>query len=173
LATLPLSRESKQAASPMSSEKPPTSRRPPWFIIVLLLLIAAGVGGFFAWQKYGHSRSSAAASRTPFATQKVRDLTVNFIHPKGQLQNAMNEILIEFRDTASGELVDVGTAKFDLDMNMPGMVMHNGATIEPTGISGQYRAKVKPDMAGDWTATLHYEGPRGAGSVSFSVNVKP
>jgi len=38
---------------------------------------------------------------------------VNFIHPKGQLQNAMNEIFIEFRDATSRELVDVGTVKFD------------------------------------------------------------
>jgi hypothetical protein len=84
----------------------------------------------------------------------------------------MNDILIEFRDSTSGELIDVGTVKFDLDMNMPGMVMHSGATIEPTGTPGQYRAKVKPDMGGDWTATLHYEGPHGEGSTSFSVNVK-
>ena len=31
---------------------------------------------------------------------------------------------------------------------------------------GQHRAKVKPDMAGDWMATLHYDCPRGSGSVS-------
>ena len=85
----------------------------------------------------------------------------------------MNEVLIEFRDTARGDLVDVGIIKFDLDMNMPGMVMHNGSTIESTGSPGQYRAKVKPDMAGDWMVTLHYEGPRGSGRVSFSVKVKP
>jgi len=28
-------------------------------------------------------------------------------------------------------------------------------------------------MAGDWMATLRYEGPRDSGNVSFSVNVKP
>jgi Cu(I)/Ag(I) efflux system membrane protein CusA/SilA len=152
----------------------PTSRpRRPWSIVVLVLIIIVGGGGFFAWQKYGRGGSNEAASGIPFATQKVKDLTVNFIHPQGQLQNAMNDILIEFHDTASGQLVDVGTVKFDLDMNMPGMVMHNGATIESTGTPGKYRAKVKPDMAGDWTATLHYDGPRGNGSVSFSVNVKP
>src|SRR5258708_39530936 len=100
-------------------------------------------------------------------------MTANFIRSKGQLQNSMNDILIDFRDSSSDELVDVGTVKFDLDMNMPGMVMHSGATIEPTGTPGQYRAKVKPDMAGDWMATLRYEGPRGSGSVSFAVNVKP
>jgi hypothetical protein len=131
------------------------------------------VGGFFAWQKFGRGGAGEASFGTSFATQKVKDLTVNFIHPKGQLQNAMNEILIEFRDTASGELVDVGTVKFDLDMNMPGMVMHSGSTIKPTGTPGQYSAEVKPDMGGDWMATLRYEGPRGNGSVSFSVNVKP
>jgi hypothetical protein len=57
-------------------------------------------------------------------------------------------------------------------MNMPGMVMHSSATIEPTGTPGRYRAKVKPDMAGDWKVTLHYDGPRGNGNVSFPVNVK-
>ena len=85
----------------------------------------------------------------------------------------MNDILIEFRDSASGDLVDVGTVKFDLDMNMPGMVMHSGSTIKPAATPGQYRAEVKPDMGGDWMATLRYEGPRGKGNVSFSVNVKP
>jgi hypothetical protein len=165
---VPLDVPSKPASA---SEAKPSSRRRPWFIIVLFFLLA--VGGFFAWQKFGHGSSNSATPHTPFMTQKVKDLTVNFISPKGQLQNAMNDILIEFRDSASGELVDVGTVKFDLDMNMPGMVMHSGATIEPTGTPGQYQAKVKPDMAGDWTATLHYEGSHGEGSISFSVNVKP
>ena len=45
---------------------------------------------------------------------------------------------------------------------------NNGADRD----TGQYRAKVKPDMAGDWKATLRYDGPRGNGSVSVSVNVK-
>ena len=140
--------------------------------MVLLLIIALGIGGFFVWKKFGRGGTSGPTSATPFAAQKVNDLTVNFIHPKGQLQNAMNEILIEFRDATSGELVDVGTVKFDLDMNMPGMVMHSGSTIRPSGTPGLYSAEVKPDMAGDWMATLRYEGPRGNGSVSFSVNVK-
>ncbi len=136
------------------------------------LVIAVGVGGFFAWQRFGRGESSGPNSGTTFVTQKVKDLTVNLIHPKGQLQNAMNEILIEFRDTTSGELVDVGTVKFDLDMNMPGMVMHSGSTIQPTGKPGLYKVNVKPDMPGDWMATLRYEGPRGNRSVSFSVSVK-
>ena len=110
-----------------------------------LIIVVLAVAGYFAWQKFGHGSLGGSSSGTPFAMQKVKDLSVNFIHPKGQLQNAMNDILIEFRDSTSGELIDVGTVKFDLDMNMPGMVMHSGATIEPTGTPGQYRAKIRPE----------------------------
>ena len=66
-----------------------------------------------------------------------------------------------------------GTVKFDLDMNMPGMLMHSAGAITPTGEPGRYHAKIKPAMAGDWVAKLNYEGPRGQGAVSFSVNVVP
>ena len=160
--------------TPIIPQPAPASRpRRHWFIVVVLLIVVLGIGGFFAWKKFAGQSSPNPTSAAIIATQTVKDLTVNFIHPKGDLRAAMNEILIEFRDTSSRELVDVGTLKFDIDMNMPGMVMHSGSTIEPTGTPGQYRAKVKPDMAGDWMATLRYEGPRGSGDVSFSVNVKP
>ena len=154
--------------------KPSAKRRSFLKILLLVLLIAAvGAGGYFAWTKFAAKPGAGGPSGKPLATQNVNGLTVTLIHPKGQLEHAMNEIIIEFRDTASGQLVDVGSVKFDLDMNMPGMVMHSSATIEPTGTPGQFRAKIKPDMAGDWMATLRYQGPRGNGSVSFSVNVKP
>jgi hypothetical protein len=166
IAPVPTSAQATSEASPTSHQ------RRSWFGIVLVVVVAVGIGGFFSWQKFGQGNSGSTNSGTPFAMQKVKDLSVNFIHPKGQLQNAMNDILIEFRDSTSGELVDVGTVKFDLDMNMPGMVMHSGATIQPTSTPGRYRAKVKPDMGGDWMATLHYQGPHGEGSTSFSVNVK-
>jgi hypothetical protein len=158
--------------APSTSEPAKAKRSWKVYFIVLILLALAG-GGYLAWQKFGNGRHSGVpVSGQSFATQKVNDLTVTLVDSTGQLQNAMNDILIEFRDTASGELVDVGTVKFDLDMNMPGMVMHSGATIEPTGTPGRYHAKVKPDMAGDWKVTLRYDGPRGDGNVSFPVNVK-
>ena len=160
----------RAGVSAASTPHAPRSRR---FMFLALTLLALAAAGFFGWQKFHPPSSAGAVSGAPFATQRVKDLTVNFIHPQGQLEKQMNEILIEFRDSASGELVEVGTVKFDLDMNMPGMVMHSGATMTPAGTPGQYRAQVKPGMGGDWTATLHYEGPHGAGSTSFSVNVKP
>ena len=59
----------------------------------------------------------------------------------------------EFRD-AKNQLVDVGDVKMEANMNMPGMQMHEGATIQRSGTPGQYRAKIKPGMAGDWTANF-------------------
>ena len=146
--------------------------RRSWLGAVLFLVVVIGIGGFFLWQKAGHGSFGGAISGVPFATQEVDGLTVTFIAPKGQLENSMNDILIEFRDSVSGQLVNVGLVKFDLNMNMPGMVMHSSATIERIGAAGEYRAKINPGMTGDWTATLHYEGPHGKGDVSFSVNVK-
>jgi len=156
-----------------STSEPAKAQRSWKVFLIPLVVIALAAGGYFAWQQFGHVGSSGGAVPGPWlATQKVKDLTVTFVDSTGQLQNAMNDILIEFRDTASGELVDVGTVKFDLDMSMPGMVMHSSATVEPTGAPGRYRAQVKPDMAGDWKVTLRYGGPRGNGNVSFPVNVK-
>jgi hypothetical protein len=148
----------------------PRRRRLPWIALVVIMGVAAG--GYILWQRQriDSSALSAGALRTPFATRTANGLTVNFYHPEGGLKLAMNEVAIEFRD-AGGGLVDVGTVKFDLDMNMPGMVMHSGSTITPEGMPGRYRAEIKPDMAGDWTAQLHYDGPRGSGQFSFTVNV--
>src|SRR6266404_4726313 len=128
-AALGVSAEPKPAHAAAAEPAVPTSPQPTkpsrprrmWLAVLVFLIVALGAGGFIAWKKFGRGGQSGASSGAPFATQQVKDLTVDFIHPKGHLENAMNEILIEFRYTASGELVDVGIVKFDLDMNMPGM----------------------------------------------------
>jgi Cu(I)/Ag(I) efflux system membrane protein CusA/SilA len=148
------------------------SRRFPWLI---LLVLAAVSGAYVLWQR-AHAPAPAPAPPAlgiPFATRSANGLKVNFYHPDGELKLTDNAVIIEFRDTASGAPVDVGTVKFALVMNMPGMVMHSGSTVSPAGGVGRYRAQIKPDMAGDWTAQLHYAGPRGSGDLSFTVNVTP
>jgi Cu(I)/Ag(I) efflux system membrane protein CusA/SilA len=145
----------------------------PW--VLGLVLAGAAVGGYYFWPRSqtGSSSLTADSPGAPFATHSENGLTINFYDSEGGLRLAENEIVIEFRDTSTNEPIDVGTVKFDLDMDMPGMVMHSGSTIEPAGAAGRYRAKIKPDMAGDWTAQLHYDGPHGSGQFSFDVNVKP
>src|SRR5438094_5265514 len=137
------------------------------WIALIVGVIAIFYAGNFAWQKIHPHKISGA----PFASQAVNDLTVNFIHPQGQLRRGNNEFLIEFRDR-NGQLVDVGNAKFDMDMNMPGMQMHSGGKIERTNTPGQYRAKIKIDMSGEWTAKISFQGPHGQGQQSFSVIAK-
>ena len=85
------------------------------------------------------------------------------------LRKGNSELQIQFKD-AKGQLVDVGSVKFALDMDMPGMQMHAGAAIAGSG--GRYRAKLEPQMAGDWKATLRYSGPRGSGHKSFPITVQ-
>jgi uncharacterized protein YfaS (alpha-2-macroglobulin family) len=103
----------------------------------------------------------------------VNGLKVLFFESGGGLRMAENDVLIEFRDADSGASVDAGVVKFDLDMNMPGMEMHTGSTVTSAGGIGLYRARIQPEMAGDWTAQLKFDGSRGSGEVSFDVNVKP
>jgi len=60
-----------------------------------------------------------------------------------------------------------------LNMNMPGMQMSSGGTIERTNTPGRYRAKIKIGMSGDWNAKISYEGHRGNGQTNFNLNAKP
>src|SRR5438128_3912254 len=134
---------------------------------LIVVALALFYTGNFVWQKIRPHKISGA----PFATQTIADLTVNLIHPQGQLRRGNNEFLVEFRN-AQGQLVDVGNVKFDMDMNMPWMQMHSGGTIERTNTPGRYRAKIKIDMSGDWNAKISFDSPHGKGQQSFSLTAK-
>jgi len=148
------------------------NRRYRW---LALLVLGIAAGGYGWWQVARSPATMVAGSKlgTPFASRSANGLTVNFYHPEGGLRLADNAVIIEFLDTASGAPADVGSVRFALDMNMPGMAMHAGATVTPAGGAGRYRARIKPEMAGDWTAQVHFDGPRGSGDVSFTANVRP
>ncbi len=137
------------------------------WIALIIGMVAIFYASQFAWHKLRPTQISGA----PFLTQNVNDLTVNFIAREGQLRQGNNELLIEFRDR-NGQLVDVGNVKFDIDMNMPGMQMHSSGTIERTNTPGRYRAKIKIDMSGDWTAKFSFDGPHGRGQQTFSITAK-
>jgi Cu(I)/Ag(I) efflux system membrane protein CusA/SilA len=142
------------------------------FLVTAVVIAALGAGAYYGWQKFGANLLPATkGAAAPFATQTVSGLTITLSTPAGQLRHANNEVLIEFRNDA-GELADAGDVKFELDMNMPGMTMHSASAIERIG-TGQYRAKLKPDMAGDWVAKVSFAGPAGKGETSLAVNVMP
>jgi hypothetical protein len=137
--------------------------------IIATTLIATGLiyGASFVW----HKASAKKITSPPFATQTVNDLTIKLMTPAGQLQKGDNDVLIEFRDRA-GQRVNVGDVNFTIDMNMPGMMMHGGGPAQKTETTGQYRAKVKADMSGDWNAKISFDGPEGQGQQAFPFTVK-
>jgi Cu(I)/Ag(I) efflux system membrane protein CusA/SilA len=164
---------SAYASTTVAIEARARARRFPW--LALLASVAVLGGGYALW-RHPHTPSFAAGASslgTPFATRSVNGLTVNFYLPEGGLRLAENNANIEFLDARGGAPIDVGKVTFALDMNMPGMAMHSGSTITRAGGTGRYQAKIKPEMAGDWTAQLHYDGERGSGDLSFTVNVRP
>jgi hypothetical protein len=144
-----------------------TRQRLPKIIALIVAIVLTLFGGRFVWQKIAAPKA-AVAQGAPITTQMMNDLTVKLY---GQVRSGPSELLIEFRD-ANDQLVDVGDVKMEANMNMPGMQMHEGATIQRSRTPGQYRAKIKPDMAGDWMAKLSLNGPHGSGQTSFNLNVK-
>ena len=102
----------------------------------------------------------------PSQVMRVNGLTITVT---GEFRTAGSEVGIKITD-AQGHMVEVGKVTLTLMMNMPGMPM--SASAEVSGRDGNYTARVKPQMAGKWTATLRYDGPQGSGQTVFEVNAR-
>src|SRR6184192_3709849 len=94
-------------------------RRIPKLIALVVAIVLILFGGKFARQKIAG-----------FATKTVNDLRLKVY---GEVRNGPSELVIEFRD-GNDQLVDVGEVKLEANMNMPGMQMHEGATVQRTKI---------------------------------------
>jgi AcrB/AcrD/AcrF family/YtkA-like len=139
------------------------------FLIVAIIagvLGAVGYTGLNSW----HSRyANAAHIEGPLiAARTVDDVTINLY---GDLHNGQSEVLIRFTDS-TGHPKDVGEVKTNLTMNMPGMVMNSGSEVTKTNTPGVYRAKLQPQMGGDWVVKLFWKNPAGEGRIEIPVSVK-
>jgi copper/silver efflux system protein len=143
-----------------------TGRRLVKWVALVIAAMTVFHGGKSLWQKVRPAKISGA----PFLTQTVNDLTVNLVSREGGLRQGENDVFIEFRDR-DGQLVDVGNVSLNINMNMPSMQMQGGGPTQRTGTAGQYRAKVKADMAGDWNAKISFKGPHGEGQTNFALNI--
>jgi hypothetical protein len=139
------------------------------FLSVALVAAALFAGGFAAWNWWSsRSPSSAQVQGEPIATRTVGELAISLY---GDLHNGQSEVLVRFTDSG-GQPKDVGEVKTDLNMNMPGMVMNSGGDVTKTSTPGVYRAKLQPQMGGDWVVKLSWQGPAGDGQVEIPVSVK-
>ena len=149
----------------------PPSRAQNIFALVLVcgFLVAVVLGGWYLRTHRDGASSEAVMGKEVRASAepvKVGEFTAHF---KGEFRMPRSEVQMEFRNSQN-QLVDVGRVKLVLDMNMPGMVMHDAAVVNGRG--GRYTANVKPQMVGGWTAKLSYSGPQGSGEKTFPIAVK-
>jgi YtkA-like len=139
------------------------------FLVVAFIAAALFAGGYAAWNWWpSRAAGTAQIQGEPIATRTVGDLTISIY---GDLRSGQSEVLVRFTD-ANGQPKDVGEVKTDLSMNMPGMQMHSGSDVTETSTPGVYRAKLQPQMGGDWAVKLSWQGPAGESQVEIPVNVK-
>jgi hypothetical protein len=112
-------------------------------------------------------RKIAAA---PFASIKINGLDAHLFAQGNALRASGNDLFIEFRD-AQGKLADVGDVAFEMVLKMPDSIMHSIGKVMRTATPGQYRSTLDPGLAGEWTATLRFDGPRGKAEASLKVKV--
>jgi copper/silver efflux system protein len=139
-----------------------------FLIVAIIACVVAAVG--YTGLNWWHSRyANAAHIEGPLiAARTVDDVTINLY---GDLHNGQSEVLIRFTDS-TGHPKDVGEVKTNLTMNMPGMIMNSGSEVTKTDTLGVYRAKLQPQMGGDWVVKLFWQNPAGEGRIEIPVSVK-
>jgi hypothetical protein len=135
--------------------------------------LAALIGGTYVfWSSgIGNSIMRSADPKAPVAKITQDGVIVSILSPDGQIHAKDNSLKIRFQDQ-NGHPVEAENVKLELNMNMPGMVMHSGAKISKERGSGNFQAHLTPDMAGDWSADLYYQGPQGPAKLTLPINVR-
>jgi Cu(I)/Ag(I) efflux system membrane protein CusA/SilA len=142
-------------------------------VAALLFLSLAGGALFWAAGRWRVERG-ALGSGADRLVQTVRapGLDVVLLSDTGVLRQGRNEFTIEFRQTRTNRLADVGVVRANANMTMPGMAMSGALEVEPTGTPGRYRAIAEFGMAGAWSMSIDWDGPAGRGSVDFEGAVQ-
>jgi Cu(I)/Ag(I) efflux system membrane protein CusA/SilA len=158
--------------SPKSERKASASRE-VMAVSMIVMVIAAIVAAFYWISPTVLSSGQETVTQDAIiASRTVNGLEVKVLNPQGELHSDKNKVTVEFHDQQTGDLVDVGKVTFELNMAMPGMNMRSPASIKTTSVPGRYLAEVTPDMVGDWSGVIDYDGPRGNGEVRLSLSVK-
>jgi hypothetical protein len=133
-------------------------------LVAIAALITAACGG---------AKSDSSANEKAIKSTKAGDLTITLSSAAGELKSGDNDLILSFADT-TGKTVDVGAASLRFHMPAMGAMaeMNDAATLTTTDTSGKYRAKVNIEVHGTWEAIVNYEGLKGTGQASMTVNAK-
>jgi hypothetical protein len=121
----------------------------------------------------GGGKAGSSGNGKVIKSANAGDMTFTLSSNTGQLKSGENDLTLSFAE-ASGKTVDVGAAS--LKFHMPGMgsmaEMNDQASLTTTDTPGRYHAKVNIEMAGTWEAMVSYQGPKGTGQATMSVNAQ-
>lgn len=131
-------------------------------VVSIIALMTAACGG-----------SDSTGNEKVIKSTKAGDLTITIASATGELKSGDNDLILSFAD-ASGKTVDVGAASLRFHMPAMGSMaeMNDAASLTTTNTPGKYRAKVNIEVHGTWEAVIVYEGPKGTGQASLTVNAK-
>jgi hypothetical protein len=131
-------------------------------------ILAASV--YFLWSSgIASSLLKSTDPKMPVAEVTQDGVTISILSADGQIHTKENALQIKFKDLG-GRPIPAENVKVELNMNMPGMVMHSGAKVMNDGM-GDYKADLTPDMAGDWNVDVSYQGPQGPAKLKVPVSV--
>jgi Cu(I)/Ag(I) efflux system membrane protein CusA/SilA len=147
---------------------PPAPPRAAVAALGAALLVLAVIA---AWTLANRAGDGPAPSGV-VQTIRSGDLEIVLRSATGALRQGRNTFTIEFRQPASGPLVDVGTVRASATMTMPGMVMSGGLQVRAGDETGRYVATGEFGMAGAWQMVIDWHGPAGQGSVNFQGSVQ-
>ena len=121
----------------------------------------------------GCAKSGSSAEHKIIKSAKAAEMTVTLSSPTGELKKGENELTVTFAD-AAGQSVDVGAASLNFHMGAMGTMaeMNDKATLTTTETPGKYRALINLTMKGTWEVQIKFQGARGTGQTSMSVQAK-
>ncbi|MBV8216133.1 MAG: CusA/CzcA family heavy metal efflux RND transporter [Verrucomicrobia bacterium] len=137
-----------------------------------LLVVSLTIAIAYFWSSgIGTGNNQPVELMVPVVKISQDGVTVSIMSSDGTIRAKENTLAIRFADR-NGHPVNAAHVRLDLSMNMPGMVMHSAAKIEKQKPSGEYVAHLTPDMAGDWSADISYQGPKGLATLQLPISVK-
>jgi len=121
-------------------------------ILFSSIILAVACGG-------GSGAASSGGMKTIMDKKVSDNLTITLSNADGKLKYGEQDLMLSFTD-GSGKPIEIKAAS--LNFNMPSMgsmaEMNDPATLTTTSTPGQFKGKVKVQMAGEWTAQVSYEG---------------